>query len=557
MASPPFPVPRGMEWDPGKKRFFKAPPAKANVAPKRVPPAPPLEKCLARQQPIRPCRLAQSRIPPSSFALASRATRPTLGASKRMRREVSQCALGGARHVATTTLIPWAQRGWRGSAPDPSTSWSVGIRTLFCPRELGSLLYFSNGSGSLFLLDTAHITRREYSCALAHFFDYLPLALPHQTQPTLDVDWSTIMCVSDLQMPTQNSASPCLSSVTNNRMATIVGDELVVYRTGAKTGRNHHAVVLSKLKVAKDPIRILCVRECKGGRSTVLAYATQRQFGVYRFGSAGKPDTIAFQRMESDIICLDIFPSATTVLVGLRNGRIVQHSTKQCLKRTAKEAWRSAAPPERSAAALKAGEGVAFASLGPGLTFPVPGRGAVTNLLAVSNGEVLVAYSSGQLFLVSADRPEDPLLQFEGHVNSWSLDLVSVPCCARLRFVLTQSPSLLHLTLCTGSLPRQDRTGECVCGRWTTPFRFAPTRKQTTSRLAFLTWPRVISAPLLSTRRSLRLPSAASPFASVAAWPIARQTSTKATSRETCPALPFPAMGARLASLSERAVERL
>lgn len=487
MASPPFPVPRGMEWDPGKKRFFKAPPAKAKVAPKQVSPSPPLEKCLARQQPIRPCRLAQTRISPSSFALACRATRPTLGASQRFRRGASQCALGGARHVATTTLIPWAQRGWRVSAPDLSTSWSVGIRTLFCPRELGSLLYFSNGTGSLFLLDTAHITRREYSCALAHFFDYIPLALPHQTQPIFDVDWSTIMCVSDLQMPTQNSVSPCLSSVTSNRVATIVGDELVVYSTGAKTGRNHHAVVLSKLKVAKDPIRILCVRECKGGRSTVLAYATQRQFGVCRFGSAGKTDTIAFQRMESDIICLDIFPSASTVLVGLRNGRIVQHSTKHFLKRSAQEVWRRDAPQERSAPALTAGEGVAFASLGPGLIFPVPGRGAVTNLLAVSNGEVLVAYSSGQLFLVSADRPEDPLTQFEGHVNSWSLDLVSVPCCAWLCFILTQPPSLLRSTLCTGSLQRQVRTGECACGRWTTPFRSVRTRKQATSRLTFST----------------------------------------------------------------------
>jgi len=436
MAPPPFPVPQGMDWDPIKKRFFKALPEKARVESEStsIPSKEQNEKEFDRLHPIAPSPFANSQSDPLSLSTL-RSSLISASEVQRFKREVIESTLGRAKNVSTTTIIPWSQRSaWLAFEAVQNNTWKIRINALYSCSHLGSLLYFTNGSSDVFLLDTSHITRSESSCAISHVFDYIPRPRSHHPELTFAINLDNISCVSDLRLPAQpiDGRWRCVS-FDETRLANTTEDQLAIYDIGNTSQdktplpeRSHRTKLLAQLKVKPGQIRMLCVREIE--KYTILAFASQRQFGFcydVQGPMIAKGD-VAFQNVTSDVIALEVTPDGSTILVGLRNGEVKRYSSQHFLKSNLRRARLSVKAPQGCVIELPGREHAMYESQSKGVLLKIPGKGAVTNIKAVSNQEVIVAYSSGQVFLIDPENRFKVIIrEFVGHVNSWSLDLVS------------------------------------------------------------------------------------------------------------------------------------
>ncbi|UZJ55041.1 hypothetical protein CBS101457_004361 [Exobasidium rhododendri] len=425
-----------MDWDPVKKRFFKILPEKAKIDPTK-------STLSAAEKQEETTFLFSEVVQPSPFAytqtpfsrhggqldsLHLQSTFPFASTSSRYKRAKINCSLAHAKNISTTTIVPWSRQGSlqsNGGEQDPN--WDIKIGSLCSTSQAGSLLYFTNGSGDVFMTDTSHVTTNsESSCAISHIFDYIPRPRRHQTDIDPATDLDNVQHISDLRLPFQPDHIRCVS-FDETRLAMITANRLLIYRIRADSlpRRNHTSRLLTQMKVDSDQIRLLVVRGL--GDCTVLAFASQRQVGFcHGIQATGKCKGIAYRSVDSDIIALDITPNASHLLVGLRNGRVKQYDSRDLLTSGKRASKKREKRSQECVILLLGHDQIANDVHSRGSTLKVPGKGAVTDVRAASDHEVVVAFSSGQMFLISVE-PERKrstiLCEFVGHVNSWSLDL--------------------------------------------------------------------------------------------------------------------------------------
>lgn len=431
MTAPPFAIPAGMDWDPIKKRFFKRLPEKAKVEPRQS---------LYSQQSHREAeaRFAQrTPLPRSAFASSSSTplgykarlvadaafrTSPSYSSIQRRKYAVIEANLGQLQHVSTTSLNP---SGFRETGPtEHSKRWDVSIKSLHHTSPMGSLLCFGNGSGDLFFLDTWPSSRHERCSPLSVLLAMrtTPDADSGEISPSELVDLKSL---SNVLLHMDNRFS--LYSIHEEHFAIFHDNSIIVgvlEKSGSRLLRGT-ANSLLQMKATTEQVQHLCMRglQNESGSSSqepiTLAYATQRRLYIVQlqYNSVTTMEA-ASQALSSDIICLEMSPLGEKLFVGLRNGTIVEYDTGSFLR----EHKESEAGVEAGAPSAQRGK-----KLKPKRSsrqhHTALGMGAVTHIKSLSHEEMVVAYSSGELYLVHPRALSEPLVRYHGHVNSWSLDL--------------------------------------------------------------------------------------------------------------------------------------
>lgn len=422
MTLPPFLVPRGMDWDPIKKRFFKKLPAQAKVENVDLSSSQKIQK-KDKAEHLKSLQPSSIDAKPSRSSLGQSLTTynsaPNHLLTQQRRRAAIQTSLGHAKHVSTTLIIPWARQGQDVNS-FPNSDGCVTL--LHSMPALGSIMCLSNKDRTPFFLDTSHVTQLESSSAETLLFSLLGAV-------NIVTEYSDIRSLSDrlfFNMGSEGEANN-ITSFKGDYAASVWGGFLNFGRLSNRDSQSKKSPCIKRIfqaRISKKDHQYdhLCFQILRSADLTLeeeecfLAYAVQREVTVIYVkysGDANTPENdkpplviLALQIMESDITAIQFLPSGIVLLVGLRNGTILYFSTREFLE--------------------KKGPKIRDISTASSQKLPVFGEGAVTHIQAVSDHEIVIAYSSGEMFLVDPASRDEPIVCFHGHINSWSLNLVSL-----------------------------------------------------------------------------------------------------------------------------------
>ncbi|MCO5599863.1 hypothetical protein L7F22_053970 [Adiantum nelumboides] len=438
MAEPPFPVPIGMEWDPEKKKFFKA-------APKGGPSS--QRKSFSRKK-KRKTELSiphdgkatqtgkssqQLEIPTlhprfSSFGqnhanvwLSLRSAAPRISDIHKTQQTLVIQQLSQLRHFRTATAdMP--------HGPSPFFNRRlVGIHDLNGNDRFGSILFFMSWNGFVYSIDTSqmHPTgKTEVALHLAELSWHAPQR-PYQDRiPLSPTTLSFRATMADRLLVYAPSETPDCYGLDDDCFAFFASPlELKVYRlstsdSNEQSGRcinvmpdKYHLkiprswptggyITLSMRRFREKGCLIICVGV--GNRICLYRIAiTEDQVGPFGMNYIPSQSKI-FRRVDSDIMSHDISPSGTNVIVGCRNGRVAS------LPLVFEDG--------NTDMAYKSGK------IAESDYIPLRGVGAVTNVKHMSEEEILLAYSSGSLVSCLLHKPNQAHMVYEGHINSWTLN---------------------------------------------------------------------------------------------------------------------------------------
>lgn len=443
MSDPPFAVPVGMEWDPHKRRFFKAVPGKPAATARVEAEADKVKpgkrhgglRTAAVNRPVRPnvpdalsLRLInRPRAGGHAQVLCGlRSDTPRLGAVQGSQRAVAAQQLSHARFTRTACA-------YRNDSLMASVNRRlVGIHGLCSSAVLGSLVHLMSWNGHVYLIDTSQMhpdTVTEVTLHLAELSWFAPRR-PYQMQMPLSPNTlafrasmaDRLLLHTPVEIPDcYGLDEDCFVSFVSpleleiSRLSThessqqggrsiIVQPEKVKVHIPRSWPRGGY-VTLSLRRLVHENTATLCV----GVGSNLFVF----RVGMAQFSATDQPDKSKLSmRVDSDVIAQDISPSGRHMVVGCRNGRV--------LRLAIETAGDGAGASHKSP--IKADEKDYL---------PVRGVGAVTNVKYFSEDEVVLAFSSGKLILLSLQQAITPLLEFEGHINSWTLNpamAIDLPC---------------------------------------------------------------------------------------------------------------------------------
>jgi len=416
-----------MDWDPIKKRFFKKLPEKAKVEPRHSPSTQQshqdAEARFAQRTPLRRSAFAGSSFRPLGFQARLATTAAgicsvTNSSVQQRRRAVMEANLGRMKHVSTLSLNTSGIR--ETGSTERRQRQTASVNRLHHAPFMGSFLCFSNGCDDLFYLDASPFRSPESCSAISVFLSMriAPDVESGEISPNAMVDLKTF---SNAILHWERKATSLYH--LHEKLVAIFYEDNIIVGVLEKSGSQ---LLRCTAKIGWDsPTRVeriqhLCVRSSpdqstspKKG-SVILACATQRQVHLVRLHSQTVSTAeAAFQHLHSDIICLEMLSFGGTLFVGLRNGTIMEYNTSNILGE--QDTSSADAPPSRRTKPRR--------KRYSGLHHPALGKGAVTHIKAVSDDEVIVAYTSGEMFLVHPKTISKPLIRYQGHMNSWSFGL--------------------------------------------------------------------------------------------------------------------------------------
>lgn len=431
MADPPFPVPRGMQWDRDKRRFFKAPPALAKVAPASSQGA---QDQLRRKQKqpshvagdLFGCELdhaaATTRSRPfhnlrrgmhgAAFKRQSHAF-PTLAQCGSQSRHLVAAALSTCKLQCIVSLELWYTMMMMNPDHDgrPArrrrAAWSMqgaDIHSLASSTALGALLFLNNWRKEVIFVDLASVTkdgsagmyidkgdRAHPDKVVSH---YMPSTFRGSIMQSTHTQYDSADCAlyNDIGRRLDDSKSYAIDGHWLVRWSDNYGLLLQYLATDTTSHETGRCITHTRLRLApkeaseqRNADAIFSVREVSGRQVdpvtsvlTVAVVSVQRNVTVY---CVTGQDVLQRTRVrprrfkqESDILCHDVAPSGRVLFVGHRNGTVAALTiTGRPCKADAKTQW----PHTRLS-------------------------GPITNLKSLYDDEVLVADMSGQ---VSAGAP--------------------------------------------------------------------------------------------------------------------------------------------------------
>lgn len=450
MAEPPFPVPMGMEWDPDKKRFFKAAPkggpsrqqqsqsrTKKGKSEKRTQSSHSQyegnNSNLSEQDLHDVTTPICSHFSPFKHHHASRwqslrSTTPRMVDVHSTQHALVAQQLGQLRHCRTATAdMP------RGPSP-LFNQRLVGIHNLIGNEQFGSLLYFMSWNGFVYLIDTSQMHPTgitEVPLHLAELSWHAPQR-PYQDRiPLSPTTLSFRATMADRLLVYAPSETPDCYGLDDDCLAFFSSPlELNIYRLTTDASNEQSGRCIN---VMPDKYHIKIPRNWPTGGCITLSMRRLRDKGqlivcvgvgnricLYRLKISGERDSFVgrmdksfsqsriFRRAESDIMSHDIHKDGTQVVIGCRNGRVARLSLL----------FQEGSNENRL-------NGTDFANKSSRLLdsdyIPLRGVGAVTNVKYMTEDEILLAYSSGKLISCLLHKPDKAHMVFHGHINSWTL----------------------------------------------------------------------------------------------------------------------------------------
>ncbi|PWN35938.1 uncharacterized protein FA14DRAFT_160891 [Meira miltonrushii] len=444
MAEPPFPVPIGMEWDPKKKRFFKA-------APKGGPSSQQKSQSRTKKRKARQKEESSSskggratsteQLSPelktptvvthprfSSFGhnhanawQSLRSTAPRMVDVHATQQALVIQQLGQLRHLRTATAdMP--------HGPSPFFNRRlVGIHDLNGNDRFGSILFFMSWNGFVYSIDTSqmHSTgTTEVALHLAELSWHAPQR-PYQDRiPLSPTTLSFRATMADRLLVYAPSETPDCYGLDDDCFAFFASPlELKVYRlstsaSNEQSGRcinvmpdKYHVKILRNwptggyITLSMRRLRAQgCLIICVGVGNRICLYrlaVTEDQDGPFGMNYIPSQSKV-FRRADSDVMSHDISADGSHVIVGCRNGRVAR------LPLLFEDGSNDLA--NKSSRIVESDY------------LPLRGVGAVTNVKHMSDDEVLLAYSSGNLVSCLLHKPNQAHMVFEGHINSWTLN---------------------------------------------------------------------------------------------------------------------------------------
>lgn len=436
MSGPPFPVPAGMTWDGEKKRFFKKPPQEVKIR----------YECTRQSQGDRTTdqndqnRQVLERTALAAPLIGSRSllhstvrvsSQSTYANSQAHKRALVKTAYSSLKHVATTSLIPWRLQGLVTHSSQCATSWRSNVKVTSLRQIPGksSLLCFQDRAGINYLIETSH-NYQQTSSALK--LRYWTMSSPHLRNLGVGMNQHTFDAVRDESDISIGEATEIQrGAFDTDKDFAVFSEGTAIMLKNITADEYNDASIISAGKYTVDQVRIwtLPLSEEEASYRLLIVYSMQRKVALLEIDWERQNNTKItkvivksrrYCNTSSDIICIEIAFDGTSILAGLRSGEILQYEVADFL-RSKKRSTEPQGGPIPSVDGDQNRRTSAIAT-----TLMKYACGAVTHLKAISSHEMLVAFSDGIVELRSLHDWSKPIVSYLGHVNTWSLDLVSL-----------------------------------------------------------------------------------------------------------------------------------
>lgn len=425
-SEPPFPAPKGMEWDPAKKRFFKVDPKRARVAPK--PAVVEVEEAGGssigggeqgeEQVPIKPAAFPHNpNDAPATFVPVDIAALRSGGVS----------FSASSRYRSANIASRMAEMSYRETVEidfdTPPNVWArtFALNTLDSVPELGALMWMTTRRGSCLFFDSSErrgsgMTRVGVRFGPQHWRDpSSPLSPVLATRARRDeneeeIDEEQLNFFRIARIIDQARIGPYdarFTSFAHHRGlvgSVLVGEKLWFSHmepnreADQPRGFDAHGLHVSDVRVT-EPCGF-ALRRIEGGqgaaKAIVAAYGLGGRVGYVKIVN-GATDEASVPFRQSDIFDIDILPSGKQAWMLCRNGNLYSIQIDE----TAADEDDKSLKRKRKKRKLQAPAKV-----------PTAEEDRVVAFRIISDDEVLILCDSGNLYLSSPNEPGLRTMQF-------------------------------------------------------------------------------------------------------------------------------------------------